>query len=43
MINIKQLVNDEQCYQFIRPDCVSCTHCQSQQVEGNGNHQKQIA
>ncbi|WP_206196735.1 transposase [Zooshikella ganghwensis] len=47
MINIKQLVNDEQCYQFIRqrrwPDGVSCPHCQSQQVEGNGNHQKQIA
>ncbi|NYZ67396.1 transposase, partial [Endozoicomonas sp. SM1973] len=31
MINIKQLVNDKQCYQFIRqtrwPNGVSCPHC----------------
>ncbi|MCX4028398.1 transposase [Spartinivicinus marinus] len=47
MINIKQLVNDKQCYQFIRqtrwPNGVSCPHCQSQQVESKGYHQKQKA
>ncbi|RDH42395.1 transposase [Zooshikella ganghwensis] len=36
MINIKQLVNDEQCYQFIRqrrwPDGVSCPHCQGNRI-----------
>lgn len=47
MINIKHLVSDDQCYQFIRqrrwPEGVSCPHCQSQLVENNGRHQKQTA
>ncbi|MDE1465979.1 IS1595 family transposase [Spartinivicinus poritis] len=47
MINIKQLVSDEYCYQLIRqrrwPEGVCCPYCQSKGVKSHGYHTTQKA
>ncbi|MDE1466099.1 IS1595 family transposase [Spartinivicinus poritis] len=47
MINIKQLVSDEYCYQLIRqrrwPEGICCPYCQSKGVKSHGYHATQKA